>query len=112
MFSLRSILLAAAAFATMTSAIPMPETGTTGITPNVAGAGGAGGALGTITDIVSGASNAGSATDNLKRNQKSLADSFQTCHGGIAAVIVEISKCHILLSLSVFMVIIYFFFNS
>jgi len=87
MLSLRSILLAAAAFATFTSAIP-----TTG---NPLGGGDATGVIGSITDGLTsggGGTNALSGIPPAKRGfSQSCGDIFQKCHDGIAVIVVELT---------------------
>ena len=95
MLSFKSILLAAAAFVSIVSAVPTPEVGNSlnvvqrspqlpklpatgaGTLPNVP-------ALGGIPAL-------GGATNSKRGGGKSCKEIFDTCHDGIAEIIVEIS---------------------
>jgi hypothetical protein len=80
MFSIRSILLAAAAFATFTSAVPVesPVGGASGLTDPS-------NAVSNVVGVVTGG-NGGLAT----RGQYNPYDSFHTCSDGIAAIVIKI----------------------
>ena len=79
MFSFRSILLAAAAFATLTSAIPAPQL------PNVAGASNIANVVGDIVPV-------NGVGAPVKRGPLSFGDHFSDCHDKIAVVVIEIGK--------------------
>ena len=82
MFSFRSILLAAAAFATLTSAIPAPQL------PNVAGASNIANVVG---GIVPGNPLNGVGAP-VKRGPLSFGDHFSDCHDKIELIVIEIGK--------------------
>jgi hypothetical protein len=80
MLSFRSILFAAAAFATMASAIPTPDTSTN--------------ALGGLTsrEILP----VGLTAAPAKRGEESWGDIVKTCHDDVAVVVVKISQFFII----------------
>lgn len=80
MLSFRSILLAAAAFATLTSAIPTP------IPDSGAALGPLSGLGTTVTGIT------GNVGGNMKRGDYSVADYFYNCHENLLEIVVKISK--------------------
>lgn len=96
MFSFRTILLAAAAFATVATAIPTPDT----VARDV------GGPLGSVTDLASGGGVAGLASggvpaargehdyDYYKHHKYHIADSFDKCHKGVKVVTEKISELY------------------
>lgn len=105
MLSFRSILLAAAAFATVASAIPTPAGPLDGV-PGVSGITGGGGPL-AVADSVTGAigglgglggalGGAGSVVPaGLRRGEHhSPKEVFEKCHDGMAGLVVELSRYH------------------
>ena len=93
MLSFRSILLAAAAFATVASAIPAPQLGNLPAAPAVPDVGSLGNGLPLVGTL---GGNAASPL-NTRGGQPSCADLFQSCHNQIAPIIVKIGKYRIVL---------------
>lgn len=79
MLSFRSILFAAAALATVVSAVPTPDTSASGVTNNAPGVGSA------VTNVLGGGLSG-------RGESQYPGDYFQTCRGTLAPIIVELSK--------------------